>query len=89
MRRRIGTIIALVVAGLAMAGATGWGALVLFYLGPGSGGVRTVEAWSFAAIGLAALGTLIVRRARRPAANRLCRGLRASAGGLEQRHTLE
>ena len=29
--RRIGRVIALVVAGLAMAAATGWGALVLFY----------------------------------------------------------
>ena len=67
MRRRIGTIIALVMAGLAMAGATAWGALVLFYLGPGSGGVRTLEAWSFVAIGLVALGALTVRRARRPA----------------------
>ena len=67
MRRRIGTIIALVMAGLAMAGATAWGALVLFYLGPGSGGVRTLEAWSFVAIGLVALGALTVRRARGPA----------------------
>ena len=67
MRRRIGTIIALVMAGLAMAGATAWGALVLFYLGPGSGGVRTLEAWSFVAIGLVALGALTVRRARVPA----------------------
>ncbi len=67
MRRRIGTIIALVMAGLAIAGATAWGALVLFYLGPGSGEVRTVEAWTFAAIGLLALGAWFVRRARRPA----------------------
>ena len=67
MRRRIGTIIALVMAGLAMAGATAWGALVLFYLGRGSGGVRTVEAWSFVAIGLVVLGALTVRRSRRPA----------------------
>ena len=68
MRRRIGAIIALAVAGLAMAGATGWGALVLFYLGPGSGEVRSALAWSFVAIGLAALGALAVRRARWPAA---------------------
>jgi hypothetical protein len=38
--RRIGTGIALVVSGLAIAVATGWGVSVLFYLGPGSGAVR-------------------------------------------------
>ena len=60
-------IIALILAGFAMAVATGWGALVLFYLGPGSAGVRTAEAWGFAAIGLAALGALFFQRARWPA----------------------
>jgi hypothetical protein len=65
MRRRIGAIVGLVLAGLAMAGATAWGALVLYYLGPGSAEVRTAMAWSFAAIGLAALSALFVRRARR------------------------
>ena len=68
MRRRIGAVIALVVAGLAIVVATGWGAGVLFYLGPGSGGVRRVLAWSFAALGLLALGSLVVRRVRRWAA---------------------
>ena len=66
--RRIGAVIALVVAGLAIAVATGWGAGVLFFLGPGSGGVRKTLAWIFAALGLVALGALAVRRARRPAA---------------------
>jgi hypothetical protein len=65
MRRRPGAILASLVAGLAMAGATGWAALVLFYLAPGSAGVRTAAAWSFAVLGLLALGYLFVRRARR------------------------
>jgi uncharacterized membrane protein YedE/YeeE len=57
-------VFVLAVVGLAIAGLTGWGALVLFYLGPGSSGVRGALAWSFVAVGLAALGTLAVRRAR-------------------------
>jgi hypothetical protein len=61
-------VVALVVAGLAIACSTGWGALVLFYLGPGSSGVRSALAWSFAVLGLVALGSLAVRRARLPAA---------------------
>jgi hypothetical protein len=65
--RRVGTLIGLIVAGLVIAIATGWGALVLFYLAPGSETVRTALAWSFAALGLVALGALAVRRARRPA----------------------
>lgn len=66
-RRRAGTIVGLVLAGLAIAGATGWGALVLYYLAPGSAGVREAAAWGFAAIGLAVLAALWVRRTRRPA----------------------
>jgi hypothetical protein len=54
--------------GLLLALATGWGALVLLYLGPGSGAVRTALASVFAALGLACVGALFVRRARRPAA---------------------
>lgn len=68
VRGRIGAVAALILAGLAMAGATVWGALVLFYLAPGSSGVRSALAWSFAGIGLAALGAFAVRRTRRPAA---------------------
>jgi uncharacterized protein DUF4105 len=64
--RRIGAGVALVVAGLAIAIATSWGAGVLIYLGPGPGGVRKTLAWIFVALGLAALGALFVRRARRP-----------------------
>ena len=67
MRGRIGTVIALGVAGLAMAVATGWGALVLFYLAPGPSWMRSALAWSFVALGLVALAALAVRRARWPA----------------------
>ena len=61
---RIGAIVALGGAGLVLAGATGWGALALYYLAPGSVGVRTALAWSFAALGLATLAGLGVRRLR-------------------------
>ncbi len=67
MTRRILSILGLSITGLVIAIVTGWGALVLFYLAPGSGTVRTALAWSFAALGLVTIGTLAVRRARRPA----------------------
>jgi hypothetical protein len=67
MTRRILSILGLVVAGLVVAIVTGWGALVLFYLAPGSETVRTALAWSFAALGLVTLGALAMRRARRSA----------------------
>ena len=63
--RRIGRVIALVVAGLILAIVTGWGALVLFYLGPGPSWVRSGLAWCLVALGLAFLVTLVMRRARR------------------------
>ena len=66
--RRIGRVIALVVAGLAMAVATGWSALVLFYLAPGPSWMRSALAWSVVALGLVALGALAVRRVRWPMA---------------------
>jgi len=66
--RRILVLLGLVVAGLAIAVATGWGSLVLFYLAPGSEIVRTVLAWSFVALGLVTVGALAVRRVRRWAA---------------------
>jgi len=66
--RRIGRVLALVVAGLAMAVATGWSALVLFYLAPGPSGMRSALAWSVVALGLVALAAFAVRRARWPAA---------------------
>jgi len=61
---RIGACVALGVAGLVLAGPTGWGALALYYLAPGSEGVRTALAWSFAALGLVTLAGLAVRRLR-------------------------
>ncbi len=67
MKRRIGALIAWVVTGAVMAGATVWGALVLFYLGPGPAWTRSAAAWIFAAIGIAAAFALSVRSARVPA----------------------
>jgi Domain of unknown function (DUF4105) len=68
VRRRILALLGLTVAGLAIAVATGWGALVLFYLAPGSETVRATLAWVFVALGLITLGALAARRARWPAA---------------------
>ena len=65
--RRILALLGLTVASLAYAVATGWGALALFYLAPGSATARTALAWAFVALGLIALVALAVRRARRPA----------------------
>ena len=65
MRRRAGTIIVLILAGLVMAVVTAWGALVLYYLGPGPASVRMAAAWSFAFLGLATGAALFVRRTRR------------------------
>jgi uncharacterized protein DUF4105 len=64
---RIGAVIARVVAGLIIAIVTGWGALVLFYLAPGSSGVRKTLAWVFVGLGLVTLGALLARRWRRAA----------------------
>ena len=64
--RRLG-ILGLILAGLTTAVATGWGALALFYLAPGSPTVRAALAWSFAALGLLTLGALVAGRARRAA----------------------
>jgi hypothetical protein len=61
-------ILRLIAAGLAIAVATGWGALALFYLGPGPEALRTVLAWGFAVLGLVTVGALAVRRARRATA---------------------
>jgi hypothetical protein len=55
-------------AGLAIAAASGWGALALYYLAPGSAAVRSALAFGFAVLGLAALVGLAVRRTRRAAA---------------------
>jgi hypothetical protein len=63
--RRILRPVALGLVSLAIAGITAWGALVLFYLAPGSGTVRAVLAWIFAGLGVVTVGALTVRRWRR------------------------
>lgn len=68
MTGRIARVIAWVVAGLVIAVGAGWGALVLFYLAPGSSAVRETLAWAFLALGLVMLGALVAPRARRAAA---------------------
>lgn len=68
MKVRIAVLSALVLAGFVLALGIGWGALVLYYLGPGSAGVRMAESTGFAVIGLAGLGVLLCRRTRRFAA---------------------
>lgn len=65
--KRAGTFVGLVLLGLAMAIATGWGALALFYLAPGSEAGRSALAWGFATIGLGSAIGLAVRRMRRAA----------------------
>ncbi len=65
MRRRIPACLGLLCASLLVASATSWGALVLFYLAPGPEKVRTVLAWSFAALGVASIGTLGSQRSIR------------------------
>lgn len=65
--RRVGRALGLLLAALLMACATGWGALALFYLAPGTETFRTGLAWSFAAVGLAGVALLALRRTRRPA----------------------
>ncbi len=67
MRGRIARVIGWAVAGLVIAVVTGWGALVLIYLAPGSSGVRATLAWGFVALGFVTLGALVARRARRAA----------------------
>lgn len=68
-------LLARIAAGLVVIGATGWGSLVLFYLAPGSGGVRRALALSFAVLGLGCLGALALGRARRWAALGFALGL--------------
>ena len=67
MKGRVAATIAWIVAGLIIAALTLWGALVLFYLAPGSSGVRETLAWGYGALGLVTLGALVMRRARRVA----------------------
>src|SRR5205809_701266 len=62
MGRRILIVLGSIVVGLVIAAVTGWGALVLFYIVPGPELVRTALAWAFAALGLAAIAGLDMRR---------------------------
>jgi hypothetical protein len=55
-------VIARGAAGLVLVVATGWGALVLFYLAPGPGWGRAALAAGFGALGLVTLGALVMRR---------------------------
>ena len=63
-RRRLLSLVGLTLVGLAIVVTTGWGALTLFYLAPGSETVRTSLAWAFAALGLITVGAVAVRWAR-------------------------
>lgn len=63
--RRLAQIIALVLFGLVLAGATAWGVLALHIAGPGAAPVRTALAAVFATMGLVTLGTLGTQRWRR------------------------
>jgi hypothetical protein len=56
----------LVVLGGLVAGATAWGAGVLFFAGPGGSRARPVLAAALAVVGVAAIGALFVRRWRGP-----------------------
>jgi hypothetical protein len=66
--RRIGTWVGLTLVALVLALATGWSALAVFYLGPGSEALRTGLAWGFAALGLAATAGVLASSTRRRAA---------------------
>jgi hypothetical protein len=66
--RRIAVGVGLALFALVLALATGWGALAVFYLAPGSETLRTVLAWGYAALGLAATAGVMVRGTRRRAA---------------------
>jgi len=67
---RVGTTAAIadrLLATVAAAAATGWGSLVLLYLGPGGAGVCTILAAAFIGIGVSAAAAAWCRRLRRPA----------------------
>ena len=67
MGHRIVRAIALPTAVLAVALATAWGALALYYLAPASEGVRQGLGWIVAALGLALVTALVAGRWRVPA----------------------
>jgi hypothetical protein len=55
----------LVLLGVVVACATGWGALALHYLAPGPDEIRTVLSWAYGLLGLATIAALAFPRARR------------------------
>ena len=75
MTRRLGVAVGLCAAGLAILILTGWGALVLYYLGPGSAGVRRALAWGLVVLGAAVIVALAAGRGRRIAAVVFAAGL--------------
>jgi hypothetical protein len=64
VKRRLLPVLGRVLVGLAIVVTTGWGALALFYLAPGSETLRTSLAWTFAALGLITVGALAMGWAR-------------------------
>lgn len=68
MLHRLGARVAGALIALVLAIATGWGALAVYYLSPGSEPLRSALAWAFAGLGLAAIAGLFPRRTRRGAA---------------------
>ena len=73
--RRLGVAVGMCAAGLAILLLTGWGALVLYYLAPGSAGVRRALAWTLVVLGAAAVVALVARRWRRIAVGAFAVGL--------------
>ena len=73
--RRIAAIVGVGVVGLVVLVLAGWGALVLYYLGPGSPGLRRPLAWGLVALGVALVVALAARRWRRIAAIAFAAGL--------------
>ncbi len=65
MSHRIAAGVGMALVALLLALATGWSALAVFYLAPGSEALRTGLAWVFAALGLAATAAVLPRRTRR------------------------
>ena len=64
MMKRIGLVLLLLLCALAIAAATGWGALAIYYSDIKSEDVRTAIAATFGAVGLVAVLALCLRRWR-------------------------
>jgi len=90
MGGRLAKALALILASLAFAGVTGWGALALWFLAPGPDGVRAGLAIGFAGLGVAAALAFALQRARGPAALGFAlafAGVLAVWGGAEPSNT--